>query len=225
MIPETEVKLTFSRDKALSIIDISPTIHEQIAVWPGDQLFKRKYSLSQSSGNNIDLSHITTTLHLGSHADSPSHYSSPGEGIDEVSLNYYNGLCQVIQVTTAKGKRIYPEDLKSIEIEASRVLLKTNSYPNPNHFNTDFSSLSKELVDYLAEKKVILIGIDTPSVDLFHDRVLEAHQALLSHKMMNIEGVVLDTVKPGLYSLFASPLKIEGADAAPLRAILVENLL
>lgn len=72
---------------------------------------------------------------------------------------------------------------------------------------------------------MILIGIDTPSVDLFDDRVLESHNALLNNNMMNIEGIILDTVYPGLYTLFASPLKIEGADAAPLRAILVENLL
>jgi arylformamidase len=216
--------LTFSRDKALAIIDISPTIHEALAVWPGDQLFKRKYSLSLRTGNNIDLSHMTTTLHLGSHADSPSHYQSAECGIDEVPLHYYNGLCQVIQVSTEKGKRILPEHLQ-VEIEAPRILFKTLSYPNPNVFNTDFCSLSAELVDFLAEKKVILVGIDTPSVDLYHDKILEAHHALLTTRMMNIEGIVLEHVRPGLYTLFASPLKIEGADAAPLRAILVENLL
>ncbi len=180
--------------------------------------------MSQKAGHNIDLSHITTTLHLGSHADSPSHYTTPGMGIDEVPLHYYNGLCQVIEVTTPKGKRITPSDI-TVEIEASRVLFKTGSYPNPNEFNTDFCSLSKDLVELLGEKGVILVGIDTPSVDLFDDRVLESHHALLDKNMMNIEGIVLDTVYPGLYTLFASPLKIEGADAAPLRAILVENLL
>ncbi|MCB0348408.1 MAG: cyclase family protein [Bdellovibrionales bacterium] len=224
MIPKREVTLTFSRDKSLSIIDISPSIHEAIAVWPGDQVFKRKYSMSLRNGDNIDLSQITTSLHLGSHADSPSHYSSPGIGIDEVPLHYYNGLCQVIQVATSKGKRIYPEDI-NVEIEASRVLFKTDTYPNPNVFNTDFCSLSKDLVTYLGDKGVILIGIDTPSVDLYHDKILESHHALLEKNIMNIEGLVLDTVRPGLYTLFASPLKIEGADAAPLRAILVENLL
>lgn len=216
--------MKFLRDKALSIIDISPTIHEAIAVWPGDQRVKRHYSLSQRLGNNIDLSHITTTLHVGSHADSPSHYTSPGSGIDEIPLHYYNGLCQVIEVKIGRKQRILPSDIP-IEVQASRVLFKTSTYPDPNHFNTDFSSLSKELVESLSEKGVILIGIDTPSVDLYDDRILEAHNALLAANMMNIEGIVLEHVPSGLYTLFASPLKIEGADAAPLRAILVENLL
>jgi arylformamidase len=67
---------------------------------------------------------------------------------------------------------------------------------------------------------VVLVGIDTPSVDLFDDKDLLAHTALLSRGMANLEGLVLTHVEPGPYTLIALPLNIEGADGAPVRAAL-----
>ena len=82
-------------------------------------------------------------------------------------------------------------------------------------------ALSPELIDFLAEKQVVLVGVDTPSVDLADDKNLISHQAILKHDMAVLEGVVLDEVKPGLYDLIALPLKIMNADASPVRAILL----
>jgi arylformamidase len=205
-----------------TLIDISPTLHEETAVWPGDTPFSRKINLAIGRGHNMDLSHITTTLHIGTHADAPSHYSADGLSIEDVPLHPYFGLCQVITIRKGPRQRIMPEDI-SVEIQAPRVLFRTLSFPDPNHFTKDFNSFSKELITFLANKKVCLVGIDTPSVDPFDDKILETHNALLENRMYNIEGLVLNTVKDGLYTLSAFPLKIEGADAAPLRAILIEN--
>ena len=105
-------------------------------------------------------------------------------------------------------------------IGATRVLLKTGSYPDPRAFSEDFLGLSAEFVDHVHAEGVILIGIDTPSVDPFADKVLESHQALARHDMANLEGLVLDEVEPGFYTLIALPLRIPGADASPVRAVL-----
>ena len=106
-------------------------------------------------------------------------------------------------------------------VKAPRVLLKTGTYPDPNHFNEDFAALSPELVDYLASRGVELIGIDTPSVDLFADKALISHNAIARHDIAILEGVVLSHVEPGLFTLIALPLALAGCDASPVRAALV----
>ena len=82
-------------------------------------------------------------------------------------------------------------------------------------------ALSPELIDFLGEKQVVLVGGDTPSVDLADDENLIAHQTILKHDMAVLEGLVLDEVKPGIYTFIALPLKIMNADASPVRAILL----
>ncbi len=202
------------------ILDITPLLSSRIAVWPGDVPFSRTPGLEISEGANIDLSSITTTLHLGAHADAPSHYLSGGRGMADVALHPYVGLCQVVHVSLPRGERIFPRHLKD-EITAPRVLFRTGSYPNPDLFNQDFNSLSPELIEHLHALNVVLVGLDTPSVDPFDSKILESHQALARTGMRNLEGLVLDHVEPGIYTLLALPLKLEGADASPVRAVLV----
>lgn len=203
----------------MTLIDISPVIDEAIAVWPGDTPFVRNVSLDMSAGANLTLSDMRTTVHVGAHADAPSHYSASGDDIASRSLDYYLGACAVLHVPGARGRRIVPADLAGKVIE-KRVLLRTGTFPDPRAWNEDFASLSAELVDWLHARGVLTIGIDTPSVDPFDDKVLEAHQALARHDMANLEGLVLDHVDEGRYELIALPLRIAGADGSPVRAVL-----
>jgi len=125
-----------------------------------------------------------------------------------------------VEVEAARGRRLGPEHLTA-PIEAPRILLKTGTFPDPERFNEDFASLTSELVEFLAARHVCLVGIDTPSVDPCHDTRLESHQALARHDMANLEGLVLAHVPAGLYTLVAFPLRLEGADASPVRAVLL----
>ncbi len=203
------------------IYDISPLISPEIAVFPGDTAFRRNVLLDMKKGDSLTLSSMTTTVHLGAHADAPSHYSRLGPSIAERDLSLYLGPAQVIEVTRAAATRISRADLGSKTIQAPRVLFKTRSFPNPNQWNSDFMALSPELIDFLAEEQVVLVGVDTPSIDLADDENLISHQTILKHDMAVLEGLVLDEVKPGLYDLIALPLKIMNADASPVRAILL----
>ncbi|MEY3213103.1 MAG: hypothetical protein RIT28_3584, partial [Pseudomonadota bacterium] len=108
---------------------------------------------------------------------------------------------------------------------APRVLFYTGSMPDPDVFNLDFNSLSPELVEQLVGFGVTLVGIDTPSVDPPDSKALEAHQAIYRHDLAVLEGVVLEGVPPGLYTLIALPLPIVGGDASPVRAVLVDGPL
>ena len=202
------------------IIDISPSISSRIGVWPGDQPYSRALNLSISEGANIDLSAITTTVHLGAHVDAPSPYWDGAVGIEARQLDYYYGLCQVIEVRVGRDERIRPRHVVD-EIVAPRVLFRTGTFPNPDNWNEDFAALSGELVDWLAGHGVRLVGIDTPSVDLQEDKDLESHKRVYAHDMAILEGIVLDGVAVGTYTLSALPLKLEGADASPVRAVLI----
>ncbi len=201
------------------LIDISPLLSPRTAVWPGDVPFRRDVGASYGAGGNLELSSITTTVHAGAHADAPRHTAPDGEPIDRRPLGLYYGPCEVVDVPGAVG-RIRPADLPG-PVRAPRVLLRTGSFPDPERFDRGFASLSPALVDDLAAQGVVLVGIDTPSVDPFDDALLEAHGALLRNGMANLEGLVLGHVVPGLYTLVAFPLRIEGGDGSPVRAVLL----
>lgn len=208
------------------LIDISPPIHGGTAVFPGDTAFKRTVdmSLETTPADNLTLSHIETTLHIGAHTDAPNHYVKGGASIDERPLQRYYGPCQVMTPVVDResraGLRLYPRHLPQA-ISAPRLLLHTKTFPDADHWNDDFLGLSAELVDHLAGHGVSLIGIDTPSVDPAKDQQLESHHAIARHDMAILEGIVLDRVSDGLYQLIALPLRIVGGDASPVRAVLV----
>lgn len=204
----------------MEIIDITPLVNPKIAVFPGDTPFQTEVLMSTDMGQHLTLSKITTTVHLGAHTDAPNHYAPKSESIEVRSLDFYLGPAQVIEVSLPRGRRIKVADLMNKKISAPRVLFKTLSFPNPYHWNHDFNSLSEELVQYLASQKVRLVGIDTPSIDPADDKMLESHLCVHKHDMAILEGIVLDQVPEGVYELIALPLKIEGADATPVRAIL-----
>jgi arylformamidase len=201
------------------IYDLTPTISERLQVWPGDTPPARKVLLDRKRGDTITLSTLEATVHLGAHADAPNHYGVTGQAIHERSLDYYLGPCQVVQVLAVRGAALSPAALTT-PITQSRVLLATGTFPDPEHFNTDFAALSPELVDMLHERGVKLVGTDTPSVDPFDSKDLPAHQAFLRHDMAILEGLLLQGVPSGVYELIALPLKLEGFDASPVRAVL-----
>lgn len=203
--------------------DISPLIHSKLAVWPGDQCFERQVVMDFAKGDNLVLSTIKSTVHLGAHVDAPSHYHPKGASIEQRDLNFYFGRAQVLRVSVAKGERIMPQHLKGLQITEKRVLFNTGSYPQPNHWNEDFNSLSSEVIEYLKQAGVILVGIDTPSIDPFDSKALEAHNAIYKADMAVLEGIVLKDVPEGSYFLSALPLPIVGGDASPVRAVLFDQ--
>jgi len=202
------------------LIDISPLIDASIAVWPGDTPFARNVSSDMNAGANLTLSDVRMTLHVGAHADAPSHYIAEGADIAARRLELYIGQCVVVHVNVERRERIRPADLAGKAITAPRVLFRTNTFPDPRNWNDDFASLSPELIDVLHDRGVVLIGIDTPSVDPFDSKALEAHNALAAYDMANLEVLDLSHVAEGEYELIAAPLRIRGADASPVRAVL-----
>lgn len=201
------------------LIDISPLVSERICVWPGDAPYSRTASASREAGDSVSLSALRTTLHLGAHLDAPSHCAADAPGIDAMELGTCYGDCQVVAVAKRSG-RIRPGDL-DVPVEAPRVLFRTGSFPDPERWTPDFASLSAELIESLHAQGVRLVGIDTPSIDPQESEDLPAHRAAADHDIAILEGLVLEHVTPSRYTLAAFPLRLEGADASPVRAVLI----
>ncbi|MFO0950073.1 MAG: cyclase family protein [Isosphaeraceae bacterium] len=201
------------------IRDISPPITPALKVWPGDTPPRREVLLDMKEGAGITLSTLHATVHLGAHADGPNHYGLDAPAIDARPLEDYLGPCQVVDVAVARGCRFGPTALAE-PVRAQRVLLRTGTFPDPTVFNEDFAAAAQELVHWLADQGVRLIGIDTPSVDLFDSKDLPAHRACLERDLAILEGLVLAGVPAGLYELIALPLRLVGFDASPVRAVL-----
>lgn len=203
------------------IFDISPLLHPKIAVWPGDTPLTREVLSDIDQGSNIDLSTLRSTVHLGAHADAPKHFHPSGATIDAVELSPYLGPCEVV---TVLGKELIQIDdcRGSVLRGTKRILFRTLSAPNPDVFNEDFCAFSAEAMDFMGKQGVVLVGIDTPSVDLFSSKELPVHQMLMRHNVRNLEGLVLVDVPDGTYTLVALPLKLAGFDASPVRAILIQ---
>ncbi len=201
------------------IHDISPPITERLAVWPGDTPPRREVLMTLEGGDIVTLSTLHATVHLGSHADGPNHYGLDAPGIGERDLDLYLGRCQVVTATLRSGGLVQREHLPA-SLHAPRLLIRTGTFPDPTNFSEDFAAIDPDLVLGLHDEGVRLVGIDTPSVDPFPSKTLDAHKAFLRCDMAILEGLVLDGVPDGLYELIALPLKLFGFDASPVRAIL-----
>lgn len=201
------------------LYDVSPLLHPGLPVWPGDTPFSARPTASLAAGHGANVSAFTSTTHLGSHADAPFHTEPDGVSIDRLPLAHFLGPCRVLEVP--------PVDLLRTEHlppsgadDPPRLLLKTGSVRDRGRFPERFTALSPECASELASRRLLLVGLDTPSVDPHGSEDLPAHHALAGAGIAILEGLVLDAVPPGLYELIALPLKLAGLDASPVRAVL-----
>ncbi|WEK47893.1 MAG: arylformamidase [Candidatus Andeanibacterium colombiense] len=204
------------------ILDISQILRPTLPVWPGEPPFALERLARIGPGCPVNVSAMSTPLHAGSHADSPFHYADDGAGSGDCALDPYIGPCVVIDVTHAQGS-VKPGDFDSAAIAgAERVILRTYETFPADAWDSDFTAIAPETIAFLAAAGVRLIGTDAPSLDPQESKTLDAHHQVLAADMRILEGLVLDGVAPGTYELIALPLKIAGADASPVRAILRE---
>jgi len=201
------------------LYDLSPRISPALAVWPGDTPPSREVIQDLARGDTVTLSTLRATVHLGAHADAPSHYGAGAPAMEDRPLELYLGECQVMRVPGKRGALVTAEMLSGA-VTAPRVLLATGTAPDASVFNRDFAALAPELVDHLHEQGVRLIGVDTPSVDPSDSKTLPAHHRFLAHDMGILEGLALAGVPEGRYELIALPLRLVGFDASPVRAVL-----
>ena len=201
------------------IWDITPLVTSQFPFWPNSEPLQRLVSQDINNGDAFTCSAISGTVHLGAHADAPSHYAREGITIDACPLHHYLGLCQVIRPKVQHGEPI-TKQLVTQTILAPRVLFATSTFDFSKPFREDYAAFDPNLFEWLAQHSVMTIGIDGPSVDLYHAKDSPCHHLAYKYGVAIIENLDLEKVPEGVYELIALPLKIKGFDASPVRAIL-----
>ncbi|UTW57942.1 arylformamidase [Kordiimonas sp. SCSIO 12603] len=202
------------------IYDISQRIRSDIPVWPGDREFSLTRTWNIDSESPVNVSEITLSTHTGTHADARLHFDDNGTDCADTNLAPYIGPAYVLDLSDKINSLVEPEHLQALPKTVDRVLVKLfKEFPHDG-WKPDFPAISPDAIALLAEKGCQLIGTDVPSLDPQESKTLDAHFAVDKASMAILEGLVLDDVPEGLYELIALPLKIEGADGSPVRAIL-----
>lgn len=201
--------------------DISPTVTPDAPIFPGDEPYALRWTATLTPDCPVNLSSITMSPHVGAHADAPLHYANGAAAIADVALDAYLGRCRVIHAI-ACGPLIRIEHLQHAEAELPPRVLVRCCQRADTQWNPEFSAFAPETVEWLAARGVRLIGLDTPSVDPASSKSLDSHQRLLRLDLRVLENLVLDEVPEGDYELIALPLKLAGACASPVRAVLRE---
>jgi arylformamidase len=199
--------------------DISPPISPETPPFPSDTPYSQQWVAQIGPGCPVNVSAITLSPHLGAHADAPLHYGRDADPIGHVDLEPFIGPCRVIHAIE-RGALVTPDHLAhAVDHLPPRVLVRT-CQKAPTQWSNAFSTFAPETIAWLARLGVRLVGIDAQSVDPADSKTLDSHQQLLKHDMRVLENLVLDEISPGDYELIALPLKLVGADASPVRAVL-----
>jgi len=201
--------------------DISPLLSAATPPFPGDVAFSHTWTARIGPACPVNLGVICMSPHVGAHADAPLHYADGAAAIGELDLTPYLGLCRVIHAVDC-GPLVLSEHLAHAAPDLPpRVLVRTCERA-PTAWSPDFSAFAPLTIAWLASLGVTLVGIDSQSVDPADSKTLPSHRQLREHGLRVLENLVLDAVPAGDYELIALPLKMAGADASPVRAILRE---
>jgi arylformamidase len=212
----------------MKIWDISRTLSDEFAAWPGDELFRYRLTNEIAKGASVNLGAVSMSVHNGTHADARFHFETNGESIEKTPLGLYLGRATVVDLSQSfsrlKEKHLITlDDLRpdAEEIAAtSRLLIKSVRWSDSTVFPEKIPVLAADVPVWLQKNGVKLLGVDLPSVDDIDSKSLQNHHALARAGVTIVESLDLSDVAPGVYNLAALPLKIAGADGAPVRAVL-----
>jgi len=209
----------------IRMYDISLLINASLPVWPGDLPASLKRVKKISLGDPANVTTLVTDVHVGTHIDAPCHFIDGAAGIEQIPVEFLIGIGQVVEIPPS----INVIDTKVLEKAGlkegiQRLLFKTSNSrywaAGDAQFHTDFVGLDEGAARYLIDRGVRLVGIDYLSVAPFTDLV-PTHQALLQAGIVIVEGLNLTDVPAGLYQVICLPIKLDGSDGAPTRAVLV----
>ena len=202
-----------------SLWDISPSVSTRAPVFPGDTPFQVLWNERINDGGVANISTIHMSPHIGAHVDAPMHLDSGAVDVASLRLERFIGRCRVIDLSAVDTKEPVSREELANACFYERVLIKTRRAA-PDSWTNDFRAVSPGAVRLLLESGVMLVGLDTPSMDPADSTLLLAHRVALQGGMSIIENLDLSQVEAGEYELIALPLKLEGVEASPVRAVL-----
>ncbi len=207
------------------IYDISLTVSPKIPVWPGDPQVVLERTAKMEEGSPCNISMMQMGVHTGTHVDAPYHFLPEGAAVDSLPLDALVGPAQVVELPeTVEQIDAAAVEQAGIQPGVQRVLFKTRNsrlwVEHPGEFQRDFAAILPDAAELLVKLGIRLVGVDYLSVAPFSDGV-PTHRILLRAGMVALEGLNLNQVPAGNYTLVCLPMKLAGADGAPARAILI----
>jgi arylformamidase len=200
--------------------DLSPAVDERAPVFPGDTAYSQRWSAVIGPGCAVNVSAVTLSPHVGSHADAPLHYDPAGSAVGDLDLDPYLGHCRVIHAIGV-GLLVRPDHIAHAMTDLPpRVLVRTYGRMPVNRFDEALTAFAPETIEALADRGVRLVGVDSASLDPASSKTLPSHQVVRRRGLRVLENLVLDEVPEGDYELIALPLRWVRADASPVRAVL-----
>ena len=205
------------------IYDISVPIRSGGIVYPGNPEIDITLQQAVAKGAGANVSAIRFGSHTGTHADASRHFFDDGQPVDQIPLDRLIGPALLVS---------FPDDVRAVgaaELKAhdlrgrKRILLRTRNSAllSQKQFAPDYTYLAPDGAEYLVDKGIELVGIDYLSIEQFHSGHHRTHRTLLAKSVVILEGLDLSVPPPGEYQLICLPLRIEGCDGAPARAVLI----
>lgn len=205
----------------MKLHDVSVVVRPGTPEWPGDTPYSCGWTATIARGSPVNLTAITMSPHVGTHADAPLHVHDGWPASEAMPADVFVGRAWLCEAGPGLDW-LEVEDIIGLPAEGpvERLLLRTGHGVAEGSFPDAWPTLSVAAVRTLCARGMRLLGVDAPSVDARHSRALEVHHALFGAGGWNIESLDLRDLPLGEYDLLALPLRIEGLDAAPLRAVL-----
>jgi arylformamidase len=202
------------------VIDITRPLSATTATWPGDTPLAIDWTLRLSGGDNVSLSRITLSPHIGTHADAPAHYDMEGPLSGALGLASFLGPARIVDMRGHEALTLAALKERGA-IGSQRVLVRTLDVVRPEEFVSDFPPLAPEAAEAMAGAGLVLFGTDAPSVDPVDSAAMAAHRVLGAAAIPILENLDLSAAEPGDYDLVALPMKLMDAEATPVRALLL----
>ena len=212
----------------MRIIDLSSRIHEGMAVFPGDPEVSLEFMCTHDK-NHYQVTELRFGSHTGTHIDAPLHFLAGKESITEIPLDSVAGeaVCISAKLYYAGGEAhpviiLSDKDKSAIRI-GDRVILSTGwekKAGTPGFFE-GYPIFDKDLLTFLIDKKIRMIGIDLPTVESNSDPddPFAMHRMILSLGIIPVEGLVNIAGLTGRRFFFSAvPLSLENGDGSPVRA-------
>ena len=211
----------------MKIIALTLTVSDKIPTFPGSpQPSFIPWENVKKDGYNLELLFLST--HTGTHMDAPYHFLEKGAKIHEISLKKLVSETVLIKSKKKGGESITKIDIQKFEKKHgkiagfSSVIFYTGWQRNlqKKYYFTKNPGLSVSAAKYLASKKINLVGIDSPSIDLGNDSKFSVHQVFAKKGMLIVENLAnLEKIKSSEFHLVVLPLKLKNATGSPVRAI------
>ena len=205
------------------IYDISVPIRTGGLVYPGNPEIDVSLQQAVAKGAGANVSFVRFGSHTGTHADAARHFFDDGQTVDQIPLDRLIGPALLLGFPDDL-RAVGADDLKKHDLKGqTRILLRTRNSAllAQREFAKDYTYLAPDGAQYLVDNGVELVGIDYLSIEQFHSGHHKTHRTLLEKSVVILEGLDLSVPAPGQYQLICLPLRIEGCDGAPARAVLL----